>query len=240
MHTLTMLGAALRPTVLITRPYEDARILAKTLSNDFPATKTLIAPVMAIEPVVAAPRIVAPDLVLLTSRHAVPSAVRLFPSTDALCVGDATARSARAAGLNARSVSGTADDLIAAVKETTARNVVRLRGKHTRGDVAERLRRMGRKVEDLVVYAQREVGWDDDVISSIAASPALVVPLFSPRNAHLVGTRLAQIKHGELRLVCISKACADAWGGPMPMSCIYVGRPDLTSMLRALGTHIVR
>lgn len=225
-------------TVLITRPREDAERLADALRAAHQGVGVIIASVMEIVPRSFAPVQGQPDMILLTSRHAVEAAIS-FGDLPVICVGDATAEAARERGLDAKSVAGTADDLVAAVIASSARAPLHLRGYHTRGDVTARLCAAGLEADERVVYAQEAVAWDADTQARVSLAPSLVVPLFSPRNAKLVAARLTETCAADLHLVCISKATLDAWDGPTPLSQTVAARPDFTSMITAIGSQIV-
>ncbi|WP_417250068.1 uroporphyrinogen-III synthase [Celeribacter sp.] len=198
----------------------------------------IIAPVMEITSVEVEDVPAPPELVLLTSRHAVNAAATLFPDVPVLCVGDATAESAHAKGLKATSVAGTSVELVEDVLRRDCHTILHLHGAHTRGDVTERLRRAGRAADERVVYEQNEVKWTDDAKERIDRSETLIVPLFSPRNAVTVGARLRGFAPKPLHLVSMSRATNDAWSGVDPVTRTCADHPDFASMVRAIGSQV--
>ena len=233
---LQSLDTHLKPTILLTRPREDAEKLAATLTSYGLEASYVIAPVM---------EIVALDLeieptgysgVVLTSRYAVPIAARTFADMTAYCVGGATSTSAEAAGLKTVSANGTADDLVALLMRENISPLAHLHGTHTAGDVAARLTDAGLLTRSFAVYDQKEVPWPRVTQAQIDAALSLIVPVYSPRSATLVGARLAK-SAANMTLVAISSAAAQAWGGPQPTKTIIAERPDGDAMREAIASQ---
>ena len=234
---LQSLDTLLKPTVLLTRPREDAEKLAQRLSSQLLVAQCIIAPVMTI--VGLAPQFDGSTYkgVILTSRHAVSCATQFFPTLTAYCVGDATKLAAQAAGLNAVSAHGASDDLIEVIKRENISPLVHLHGAHTAGDVAIRLNDAGIQVRSFAVYDQEEVNWSQGTHAHILAARHLIVPLYSPRSAALVGARLAK-SNANITIIAISGATAHAWTGPKPALTILAEHPNGESMQKAIASQL--
>ncbi|MCA0042175.1 uroporphyrinogen-III synthase [Celeribacter litoreus] len=219
-------------TVLITRPMEDARKLAAQL----PDANVICAPVMEIVPLSVPLPEQDLDFLILTSRHAVPMASG-FSHLPVVCVGTATARSAREAGFDVTDVFENADKLVAAVSEKRGKSACHLHGRHTRGDIAERLTAAGLKVASCVVYDQGAQPWSDADRDQIFASETLILPVYSPRTAKIVSKRLAEFE-GFITMIAISEACVSAWSGNPPDRIVVAERPDGEAMLRAIASQV--
>ncbi|WP_417242175.1 uroporphyrinogen-III synthase [Celeribacter sp.] len=224
------------PTILITRPRDDAHILADVLRSNAPKATYIIAPVMEIVPL---DPVIEPDIytgVVLTSRYAVPFAAQSFRDVTAYCVGDATAAAANAAGLDTMSARGSADDLVALLMREHIAPLAHLHGVHTVGDIAARLTQAGLPTRSFAVYAQKEVDWTPEAQAQIVAAQSLIVPVYSPRTAALAGARLAGLG-ANITLVAISTAALEAWTGPQPLKTVIAKRPDGDSMRLAIASQ---
>ena len=142
--------------------------------------------------------------VILTSQNAAGFAPDLT-GRDVYCVGNKTA--ARAGG-TIRLVARDADDLVARLD--AAGPLVHLRGRHTRGDIAERLARRGITVSEVVVYDQREMALTPEAVQAIEGERPVVLPLWSPRSADIVARSLSRIGT-NVHPIALSQAVAVAW-----------------------------
>lgn len=227
------------PTLLITRPAADARRLADDLAAQGVQPSVIIAPVLDIVPVAFEAPDADIDLLILTSRHAAPAAQTYAP-VSVVCVGEATARVAREAGLLVRAVFPDADtlvaDLVAAAMTYAGRRMLHLHGRHTRGRIAERLNSAEIETMEAVVYEQHPCNWDAQQTRDILAAPALIIPLYSPRSARLVAENLANFA-GDITLIGLSQACLKAWDGPAPTLELCCTRPDGEVMKQAIASQ---
>lgn len=184
------------PTLLLTRPRADSLRLAALLP-DWPA---VISPILQIVPVPHdASRLHEAEALVFTSAHAVPAA-GAGRGRRAFCVGDRTAEAARKAGFDAIAGPGDAEGLLPLIAGAEAR-LIHPHGRHLARDLP---------VEGMVVYDQHPLALGDEARALLAAGGDVVLPLFSPRTAHLV----ANAVRGSLsRLwpVAISPACMQAW-----------------------------
>jgi uroporphyrinogen-III synthase len=221
--------------VLLTRPRAQGESFALKLTRRFGRTvRPVIAPLMA-------PEYLTPPLpqgpfaaVIFTSAHGVEGAIRLgvqLPDL-AYCVGRSTAAAATAAGLDARSADGNAEDLVAAIEDTAPKGrLLYIRGVDTSGDVANILTSRGFLTVSLQVYLQRAIPFERESLDLLRQNTPVVLPLFSPRSARLFRAALPSDVRADLRLVAMSKAVAEA-AADIPHSDLVVARnPDALGML---------
>lgn len=123
-------------------------------------------------------------------------------------VGDATARAATAAGLHAISAGGDADALIDRIKQDNApAPLLHVRGAHARGDISERLGAAGFPVSQAIVYHQNALTLTEEAKSLLDGYRPVILPLFSPRSAALLGSAPVSAK---VYAVAMSEATADS------------------------------
>jgi uroporphyrinogen-III synthase len=192
------------PTLLLTRPEAQAREIAATLGVEVPV---VIAPIMRIVAIGVAIDLSRYAGVILTSANAV-SAGPGIAGTRIYCVGERTAETARDAGAEVVLVAKNADDLVARLKG--AGPLVHLRGEHARGDVAKRLNSAGIETDEAVVYRQEALPVSDQVRALVAGGDPVVLPLYSPRSAKLLGEQLTGIGP-KVHAIAMSDAVAEAW-----------------------------
>ena len=123
----------------------------------------------------------------------------------AICVGDATAEKARAAGFtDVISVDGTSSDVTEWVKANlpTPQNICHVSGWHIRGSVSEDLLAVGYDARRVIVYRSvpRPI-WPD--------RPVSIVALYSPLAAQTFTDAAQAHDVSGLAAVCISQATAD-------------------------------
>ena len=220
------MGTRVLPHLIITRPAPDgdrfAGQLRAALGADVPIT---LAPIMAIAPLDASSDA---HGFIFTSSNGVAAAVRMNVARGAAwCVGDRTADMANAAGFDAQSAGGNAEDLIELVKCTApAIPIAHIRGEHARGDIGPRLRAAGLNCIDVVAYTQTGLMLQPDVIARIEGGNLAIIPLFSPRATKLL---MEQVKMGpNVRLIAISEQTAGSH------NMIVAAQPNGLAMLAAV------
>jgi len=180
-----------QPVILLTRPEASSRRMAGIWAALFgDQVSFCISPLMDIR---FDPRL--PDLsgiktLIFTSTNGVAAYVEAKGPTNLPCytVGDATARAAREAGMQAVSAGGNADSLVARILEDQAHGpMLHLRGAHARGEIAERLSSQGCPVSQAIVYSQHAMPLNIQAQSLLAGDTPVILPLFSPRTATLMG-----------------------------------------------------
>jgi len=229
---------AAKPTLLLTRPQAQAERFAAQCVKVLGEVDVVISPVL---------EVVATDVdvdlaryggVVLTSENGARmlSARADVAGMQAWCVGDRTATVAKALGMQAVSAGGDATALIDLVKQARPGGVLlHARGRDSRGDVAECLNAAGIRVESRVVYEQRPVALNAAARAVLSADSAVVLPVFSPRTANLLGKEMGAAA-ALLKIVALSQAVAEAWTGPKPECFTVAEQPDAAHMIRSIAT----
>ena len=157
-------------------------------------------------------------------------------SMKAWCVGERTASAAAALGMAAVSAGGNAADLIELVRaQRPADPLLHAHGAEVRGDVAQSLTALGIPVQAKIIYDQVETPLSGPARSLLAGAAPVILPLFSPRSARLVGDA-ARAARAPLAIVALSAAVEQAWTGPGPESFTIVDHPDAAHMTGAIAT----
>ncbi len=206
-------GPKMKPVLIITRPAPDGERFARAVAAQVDVS-IVMSPLQEIIPVEA--RCDADEFVF-TSTNGVVQAARLgLASGRAWCVGDRTAQVARDAGFDAVSAGGNVEDLLALIlQQHPTQELVHIRGREARGDIAPRLTAAGVICRDVVAYEQSPVALTDLAIAVIEGGNPAIIPLFSPRAAVLL---LEQVKIGPMvTLIAMSEAVADRLGDQQVM-----------------------
>lgn len=207
-----------RPPLLLTRPLPDSRRFAGSM----PGWPTVISPILRIVPVPhdGARLAAAPGLVF-TSAHAVaaagPGGGRL-----ALCVGGRTAQVARAAGFDVTEGQGTADSLLPLIRAAPV-PLIHPQGRHLARPLP---------VPGIVVYDQQAQPLSKAAAALLARNDPVILPVFSPRSAQLVGQAVRQAR-APLWLVAISAAAREAWTAPAARQAV-AATPSAQGMRQAI------
>ncbi|OIP86487.1 MAG: hypothetical protein AUK37_03110 [Rhodobacterales bacterium CG2_30_65_12] len=219
------------PTLVLTRPEAQSREIAATLDRSVPV---IISPVMQIVAAGRAPEIANFAGVVLTSANALVHAPDL-QGKPAYCVGERTARAARDAGAEVRLVARDADDLVARVEGDGP--LLHLRGEHARGSIAERLNSAGIVTEYFVIYRQEALPLSAEAKAAIEGTSRVVLPLYSPRTARLLGERIGQ-PGPAVQPIAMSEAVARAWRATTGTEAEVVPEPSGEAMLKAIGVAL--
>ena len=147
----------------------------------------------------------------------------------AVCVGDATAEKARAAGFtDVISVDGTSSDVTAWVQANlpTSQNICHVSGWHIRGSIAEDLLAAGYDAERVIVYRSipRPI-WPDTLVSFVA--------LYSPLAAQTFAKTARSHDVSVVTAACISQATADELSGLELKSVHIATRPREDELIMA-------
>lgn len=224
-----------KATVLLTRPRPQAERFAATLATKAPV---VISPILSI-----VPRALHIDLadysgVILTSENAarVLAGLADVAQMPAWCVGDHTAQVAAELGMNPKSAGGNASDLVEMLLGQRPKGVLlHARGAKSRGDVVQKLADGGIAATARVVYDQVETALTDQARALLAGPGPVVLPLFSPRSARLLGDA-AQATKAPLAIAALSPAVLRAWTGPKPKTFTVANHPDAAHMTQAVAT----
>ncbi|PIE11001.1 MAG: uroporphyrinogen-III synthase [Rhodobacterales bacterium] len=167
---------------------------------------------------------------ILTSEQGARRAGGLGYQGRAYCVGDRTAAMARAQGMRPISAGGTSDDLVKMIRAAAPETpLIHIRGRHTRGDVVERLRMAGLPASDAVAYEQIARPLSRAARALLESGSRVVAPVFSPRSAELLAKEIAG-PHPDLRIVAISENAANAFGGKATVA----EKPEMAGMVAAI------
>jgi len=216
------------PVILLTRPKAQAERFAQALGD----ATIVISPLIRIEYLPLTLELDAYSGLIFTSENGVRACGR--SDLPAYCVGDRTTEVAEAAGMQAVSAGGSADDLVTMIAQHRVDGkLLHIHGEHITGSVAERLRKNGHQLDDVVGYRQIAVPLNPDARRLLAGEKKVILPLFSPRSARLFFQNAGQIK-APLRVVVISKVVGEAVSGEFTIA----KTPDMQAMVRLIKKHI--
>jgi uroporphyrinogen-III synthase len=229
--------------VLLTRPLaQSTDFAAKLIARFGERLQPVISPLMAVDHLT-------PELpkgqfagVIFTSTNGVEAALPFVGNLPkrAYCVGAKTAQIARKAGFDARSADGDADALVAAIlTDPFGGRLLHIRGKDTRGNVAERLTAAGVETVSVVVYRQERQELSPEGASLLLHEGAVIIPLFSPRSAEIFVQSIPSGSNAQLRFAVISAAVAAALPEPAQRMAVVAPQPDADGMLDAVGRLLV-
>ncbi len=197
----------------------------------------LISPVLEIRPLQVNVDLSRYALIVFASRNAVAASTRFgLAGRKAIAVGRATGQAAKEAGMRVMSASGDADSLVKGVTSMPPDGtVIFLRGRHSRGNVAQRIREAGISIEEAVVYDQRALPLSEKAIRALGGERRLAIPLFSPRSAVLLSEQMRsnadRLKSGApFCLIAMSEQVVCSWQGPKPAAIRVASRPDANVM----------
>ena len=221
------------PALLMTRPMAASEAFVGDLAQRVLLGPVVISPVLEIVGLPHDP--VEPDVagIILTSANAL-AYYRGPMSGPAFCVGPRTTQAARAAGFESVQAGETADalvDYIASHPPTGA--LVHLHGRHTRGDVASRLRHVGINVRERETYDQKSRPLTPEAHALLNGDYPVILPLFSPRSADLVCKELTG--HAPRWVVAMSDSVRDVAARANAEHMIVAPRPDGAAMCAAVS-----
>lgn len=224
-----------RPVILLTRPEASSHKMARIWSERFGHDVSFcISPLMRISFEPKLPDLDAIKTLIFTSVNGVAGYVSAGGPRNLPCytVGDATARAARDAGLQAISAGGDAESLIRLILADGAEGpMLHLRGAHARGDVAERLSKQGCPVAQTIIYTQRDVPLNTEAKALLNGTVPVLLPVFSPRSALLLGS-------GPVNAPTYVIAMSGTVAGSVRLNyehCTIAAHPDFESVTMALA-----
>ncbi len=226
------------PVILLTRPAAGSARFAATLRARFPDLPIITSPLLA-------PRFLSPNLpardwaaLIFTSETAVQAAQRIAAEGTilphrAFCVGDQTARAARAAGFDATSAAGDAQALLPLIQSRPMPGpLLHLHGADTRGDIANRLCAAGIDTVSAVAYAQDLQQLSETAAALLTSGSPVLAPVFSPRTAQALAQECHRIGAVLPVIVAISPAAAAPFA---PHLAHIAAHPDATALLDAVA-----
>ena len=225
--------------VLLTRPEPRSREIAALLGAE--GIEALIWPLTRVsfrETPLEPPA--GTEALLFTSANGVRAFAALSARRDlpALCVGDATAEAARAAGFaDVRSAAGDAAALARLALASGYRRFFHPRGARVAGDLAGTLGAAGCSLAAEVVYRTEEADPPPpEVAAALRAGTVDLVTVWSPANARILARRLAELTAplGGSTLLAISEAAAAPLAGAGFGRVLIAPTPSRQAMLAAI------
>ena len=217
------------PTILITRPEDDAERFLTTLRAEAGSFEVIICPAFWFEEVpVKMPNF---DVAIFTSRTGVSYAPQ-GNGRLAYCVGDATAQFARDAGYISLSATGSADELVALILEQAPTgSLLHIRGEKSLGNVTERLAERGINCSDAIAYRKVLNSPTQSIREAVRNAPQIVIPLFSAETVSIVAGWRLPLK--SCVVVAISNVVANSAMVLKPTEAIVSESPDMRGMTAA-------
>ncbi len=227
------------PILIVTRPKSAAQTFAdqvlERLSDPVSVIYSPALEIIPLDPVLPFD----PNHIIFTSSNGLRHAARLgiSKSTPIWCVGNRTTDLAKSHGYNARFAGESAEALVETmVLQRPNGSILHLSGKHTRGNVVQKLRTAGLVAEQLELYDQRLLPPSEKANKAFAGTQPVVLPLFSPRSTGL----LAQTSvTAPLHLVFMSAAVAEAATTTRAVTKTVVSAPDEAQMITATAATLV-
>ena len=217
------------PTLVLTRPDAQSRALAAEFGA---GVRVVVSPILEIQGTEAQMDLAGYAGVILTSANAVRFGPELA-GVRADCVGKVSAAAAQGVGAVIGAVAENADALVGLIEGPGP--LLHLRGEHARGAVAERLSSAGIETHEAVVYRQVARGLTDEARAAIEGDAPVVLPLYSPRSARLVGAGVSRLGPG-LRVIAMSQAVGEAWAratGGAAEVCVTPSGAEMSRRIRA-------
>jgi uroporphyrinogen-III synthase len=230
--------------VLVTRPSEDAAPLVDALRER--GHDPVLSPLLDIRfEDATAPDLADVQALLFTSANGVRAFARRSDRRDlpALCVGDATARTAQAHGFpRVTTAEGDSAALAATARhalDPTAGALFHAAGTVTAGDLKQRLDAAGFTVRRAALYrAEPATALAAPARAALQAGSLDAALFFSPRTARTFATlaRTAQVADAcaDVTAVCLSPAVADAAAALPWRDVRTAARPETAALLRTL------
>lgn len=223
--------------LLMTRPRADAERFVADLPASLSATlDPVYAPLIDIQPVAGPIAFDDARTLIFSSKNGVAAAAALTDRRDlpCVCVGEATAGAARAAGWSATCAGPDARTLLATLAGARpAAPLLHLRGAHASVDIAAELMRAGIAARTQVIYDQQLLQPTEAARAALAGSDPVIAPLFSPRTARQFANTCAG--RAPLFLAAISDAAAEPLQS-MGFRALEVARhPDADAMIDAVA-----
>jgi uroporphyrinogen-III synthase len=232
------------PTLIVTRPKAQSESFAAAMKVAWSKPLTVIqSPLINIK--MLGVSVGDADEVIFTSVNGVAASAGMetHRGMRAWCVGDRTAKAAQDAGFVPTVGPGDAAGLVAVlIAARPTGRLVHIRGRHSRGDVAARLKAAGLHCRDVIGYDQQALRLSDAAQAAVDGDTSVIFPLFSPRTSTILS------EHGPFKapvhVVALSDAVADAVDPALELDC-HVARSTnsaamqtaVLSVLESLSVH---
>jgi uroporphyrinogen-III synthase len=182
---------------------------------------------------------------ILTSETAAQAAGRLLATHKTLpklafCVGDRTADAASRAGFEAVSAKGAAADLIKLIlAQGITGPLLHLHGQETLGDIADTLNKSGVKTLSVISYRQCAQPLSYMAIDHLMQDWPLLLPIFSPRTARILGESLPENHRAPLLIAALSPSVANHCLALSPRRLVIADQPNADAMLQAVAELLI-
>ena len=223
-----------KPIIILTRPIHQGEAFRELLGSE---TQVIVSPVLELHQIQVDCKVENYDAMIITSRNAVTAASGLdLSGIKAFVVGEKTAEQARLRGISVIGLAPDADALVGLIRRMQPKGkLLHLRGRHTAGDIGNRLVSYGIETDLCVCYEQDSCPLSSAAKGALASAGPVILPLFSPRSAAVLSAELqGMLVKGEITLVAISQATLTAWSGPKPAHSVVVKTPDGQAMLQEI------
>ncbi len=225
--------------VLITRPQEDAAPLAETLMRL--GIESLVEPMLTIRFIDGDFDLDGVQALLMTSANGVRAFAARTESRNfsVYAVGDATQRTARAAGFETvETASGDVEALANLVGERldpTGGALLHPAGSRLAGDLGGRLEAKGYSYRRAVLYqAEPATALSDRSLAALSSGAIDGVLLYSPRTARAFVELARPHSLGDARAFCLSPAVAEAAAALPWRSIETAARPEQAALIELL------
>lgn len=219
-----------QPTIIVTRPTKASRRFVQMLRAAGITNPVVSSPVIQIQPE-PLDDLGAFSGAIFTSVNAV-GAVK-GQNLPCWCVGRATTQAATDRGWQAVSADGDAEALFQRIlADAPSGPLVHFRGAHARGEITERLLEKGIETKEIVVYRQINVALNDVAIDALMQQAPVILPVFSPRSAEILGTQGPF--DAALYVVAISEAAAKQAMALNATRMIISKAPNANAMVAAI------
>lgn len=226
-------GARMTPILIVTRPAAQSASFAREIAALWDGPLRIIQSPL-IEIVFYAPHMDQPDAVIFTSANGVTAAglLDLPKGLTAWCVGEKTGQIAAKAGFDPVIGPGDADGLARKIiADAPKGRLLHIRGRHTRGEICEKLTAAGLHCHDVIAYDQKALPLSAEAVKALGGTDPVVFPLFSPRTATILTMQgpFAAHVHG----VAISETAKRALDMQHVSGVRLAARPDNAAMIDA-------
>lgn len=224
--------ADVTPLILLTRPLADAEGFSALLADMGVTAEVVFSPIVEIVPTEADVDLTNISGVIFSSRNAVAAVAG--HDMPAWCVGEATAAAARAKGWRSVAADGDAESLYARVLADAPNGpLLHIRGEISRGDLAERLTKVGIKTDEVVVYRQAVRPLSGRAKQALMRENPVIVPLFSPRAAAQFARQGPY--HAPLHMVVMSEAVREPLGELPVETVVLAEKKEAKAMANAVA-----
>ncbi|OCX61611.1 hypothetical protein BFP70_14980 [Thioclava sp. SK-1] len=223
--------------LLLTRPEAASERFAQLYQARFGPATIVISPLTEISPCPVVPH--KGDAIFTSENGVIPFLNgHLPPLGRAFCVGPRTAAAARQAGFR-DVITGPGDATgLAGLIAAYPGPFVHYRGQEIAVSIAQLLQKHGTKVQECLVYKQKNCPASTQMRDALCGGRAVIVPLFSQKSAQRLAQALQDMDTSmtaDLYIVSISQNTANALGAITAQSHLIAEQPDASGVLNTLA-----